>query len=249
MGCAPNDLVVVKFGGSILRGPSGYRAAGRLVQGLLESSLKPVVVVSAVKGVTDALLSSFERRDPSVGGAVGKIYLSIARELGLPAESSREVSLGAAELSKLLWAAEVLGQWTPRVRDLVVSYGERLSASLMAGLLRSLGVEARWLGGGEAGIVTDGEFGDATPLYGYTEGVIGERLEPLLDGGVVPVVAGFTGATRGVMPHCWVGVGATSQQPSSPQPWGQGGLSSTQTSPGYSAATPALWRGRGGWVI
>ncbi|WP_207387643.1 aspartate kinase, monofunctional class [Aeropyrum pernix] len=195
VGCAPNDLVVVKFGGSVLNGPPGFLVAGRLVLGLLESGLKPVVVVSAVKGVTDALLSSFERRDPSVGGAVGKTYLSIARELGLPPESVRDVSLASAEVSKLLWAAEVLGQWTPRVRDLVVSYGERLSAALMAGLLRRLGVEARWLGG-EAGIVTDGEFGDATPLYGYTEGVIRERLEPMLEGGVVPVVAGFTGATR-----------------------------------------------------
>lgn len=79
----------------------------------------------------------------------------------------------------------------PRERDLLLSCGELISASLLAGLLQSKGIPAIALSGGQAGIVTDDRFGAAR--------ILNIRLEPLqqhLAEGRVAVVAGFQGSTK-----------------------------------------------------
>jgi aspartate kinase len=75
--------------------------------------------------------------------------------------------------------------------DLLLAAGEVISAAVFADELGAEGLEAVALTGAQAGIVTDARHGDATVL----------RVEPrelldLLDRGVVPVVAGFQGATE-----------------------------------------------------
>lgn len=76
--------------------------------------------------------------------------------------------------------------------DLLLSAGELISAAIFAEELGAAGIEAVALSGAQAGIVTDARHGDARIL----------RVEPraihdVLDGGAVPVVAGFQGATEG----------------------------------------------------
>ena len=83
------------------------------------------------------------------------------------------------------------GPLPPRESDLLLACGELLSAAVMAATLRQQGLPARSLSGWQAGIVTDETFGDATIL----------RVEPVavircLEAGLVPVVAGFQGATE-----------------------------------------------------
>ncbi len=74
--------------------------------------------------------------------------------------------------------------------DLLLSAGELISAAIFADELTAGGIEAVALSGAQAGIVTDARHGDARIL----------RVEPraiheALDRGIVPVVAGFQGAT------------------------------------------------------
>ncbi|MCL6451035.1 MAG: aspartate kinase [Acetobacteraceae bacterium] len=79
----------------------------------------------------------------------------------------------------------------PREVDLLVSCGELISASLMAITLQAVGIDAVALSGAQAGIVTDGQFGEAAIV----------RVEPgrvldCLGRAQVAVVAGFQGATE-----------------------------------------------------
>ncbi len=76
--------------------------------------------------------------------------------------------------------------------DMLLACGELLSAAIFADELTAGGVPARALSGASAGIVTDAHYGDATILR-----VDAERIERMLDEGIVPVVAGFQGATEG----------------------------------------------------
>jgi aspartate kinase len=77
-------------------------------------------------------------------------------------------------------------------RDLLLAVGEMISAAVFAELLTSLGAPAQAMTGGQAGIITDDTFGDARILK-----VDATAVRVALDAGIIPVVTGFQGATRG----------------------------------------------------
>ncbi|HNC46289.1 MAG TPA: aspartate kinase, partial [Acidobacteriota bacterium] len=77
--------------------------------------------------------------------------------------------------------------------------GERLSARIVAAAIRNIGLRAKAIDATEL-VVTDDNFGDATPDSIETNLKVQTRLLPLLRDGVIPVVTGFIGATpQGVM--------------------------------------------------
>jgi aspartate kinase len=129
------------------------------------------------------------------------------------------------ELEKVLTGIIYVGELTPRSRDYILSFGERLSTPIVYGALKDIGVEACFLTGSEAGIVTDSNFGEAVPLINVTKLQVRERLEPLLGKGVVPVVTGFIAATQD-------GVTTT---------LGRGGSDYTATIIGAALAAQEVW--------
>jgi aspartate kinase len=100
------------------------------------------------------------------------------------------------ELGKVLTGISYVGELTPKSRDYVVSFGERLSAPIVWGALRDLKLESQWFTGKEAGIVTDANFGEATPLMNVTMHQLRERIGPLLEKQVIPMVTGYIAATQ-----------------------------------------------------
>ncbi|MBM4400438.1 MAG: aspartate kinase, partial [Crenarchaeota archaeon] len=80
--------------------------------------------------------------------------------------------------------------------DYVLSFGERLSASIVCGCLRDLKLESQWFTGKEAGIVTDSDFGEARPLLNVTTHHLKQRIGPLLEKQIIPVVTGYIAATQ-----------------------------------------------------
>ncbi len=195
-----NRLLVVKFGGSVLRGPEDYIKASNIVKNLLDEGWSIVVVVSAMKGVTDALLEStynYQKAGEHLGRIAENHRRVLAEALDTPyfESSYLELSRLLNELAKTIWAIEVLGEVTPRIRDFIVSFGERLSALIMNSVLEYNGVRSQWLTGGDAGIITDESYGEAKPLMPDTIYSIRESLYPLLKSGITPVVTGFIGKT------------------------------------------------------
>jgi len=78
----------------------------------------------------------------------------------------------------------------------VLSFGERLSVRILCGALVDLGLEARCLTGGEAGILTDENYGSARPLMKTTAQQVRTRINPLIEKRIIPVIAGFMGETQ-----------------------------------------------------
>ena len=200
---AKKPLVVMKFGGTSVGNAERMQNVGNLLAEHAQQA-ELAVVVSAMGGVTDMLI----RAATEASAGDGEHWKNVRREL---ARRHREVAdqlLSAAEQSFVLprLAAQVgnfenlcsgfslVREVTPRAMDTLSSLGEVLSANLMAAILRSLGVAAEAVDATEL-IVTDDNFGNASPLFEETAAKTSQRLSALRRRGVIPVITGFRGAT------------------------------------------------------
>ncbi|MFO7917965.1 MAG: aspartate kinase, monofunctional class [Anaerolineae bacterium] len=198
-------MIVMKFGGTSVGTGERIANVARIVKGVVEKEGPPIVVVSAMSGVTDTL----RRAAATAEEGDERTFRLLRDELQLRHEqaiedcvSDVEVSRGLrAEVESLLnWfetlceSIYTLGELTVRGQDAVLGLGERLSARLVAAAMRDQGLDARMVEATDV-IVTDDNFGRANPLLEETTRKAEERLLPLLERGVVPVVTGFIGAT------------------------------------------------------
>ena len=194
----------MKFGGTSVQDAEAFARVASIVAGERENS--PVVVTSAMAKVTDALLSAFETAKK---GEVENAVLSLEPHFERHQKISRELT-GQAQQKlfqvELDFATEELGDLLMRVsrrslplsllKDAIVSYGEQLSSRLLAEVCRANNLNARQMDARRL-IVTDDEYGSATPIWDETENLIQLELQPLVDAGEVPILGGFIAASRG----------------------------------------------------
>ena len=204
-------MIVMKFGGtSVGTGERIANVARIAAQVAEETGTPPVVVVSAMSGVTDSL----RRAATTAASGDAETYRDVRRELQQRHEQAIAVCVADVEHARslcaevdglLTWLETIcqslytLGELTPRGMDVVSGLGERLSARLTAAAMRSQGLPAQTVEATEI-IVTDDNFGGAAPLLEETQKRAQSRLLPLVEEGVVPVVTGFIASTRGGVP-------------------------------------------------
>lgn len=170
------------------------------------ASAKDIVVVSAMGGVTDQLIrgarAATRGDDPIYREIKAELlarHLKVIESL-LPAGTDR-LELGGYiedqlnELGRIYRSIAILGELTTRGRDAVISFGEKLSAHILAAILRDRGAWSDAVNASEL-IVTDDRFGEATPWMEATEERLRKRLLPLLARDMIPVVTGFIAATK-----------------------------------------------------
>jgi len=203
--------VVCKFGGTSVGSGERIANVARIVTDLrADMGHPPAVVVSAMSGVTDSLIQgamSAAHGDRETFAVIRHALEAKHREATVACvDDAAEQAQLLAEQSELLdWfetlcaSIATLGELTPRGLDAVSGLGERLSARVAAAALRSLGTPAEAIEATEI-IVTNGGFGAAVPLWEETTARVRERLLPLLEQGIVPVVTGFIAATREGIP-------------------------------------------------
>jgi aspartate kinase len=202
--------VTMKFGGTSVGSPEAISNLVGIVSEARAADERVIVVVSAMSRVTDQLLEAVR------AAAEGKRwdYLSIARALrdrhdealNLLTQPGKDREAVQNEIGAMLdqlveWcsAMSILGDVTPRMSDAIVSFGERMSARVVAAALRRAGTSAKAFDAGEF-LITDDRFGSAAPQWEETNRRIETKLLPLLDQGVVPVVTGYIGATASGQP-------------------------------------------------
>ncbi len=196
-------MIVYKFGGTSLADADRYRHAARLVR---DCGGQPVVVVSALAGVTNELsdLASDASQGTSAN-AVGRVEALRARHREIAGALLDEPGGGGlsermearfAELEALLSAAVGASPEEPaaRLADAVCAVGEDLSVELMMVALRREGLEAEVVDARRV-VRTDDGFGRAVPCDEETKALVRELLSPLLQSGKVPVLQGFVAAT------------------------------------------------------
>ncbi|MBD3262686.1 MAG: aspartate kinase, partial [Candidatus Altiarchaeales archaeon] len=85
---------------------------------------------------------------------------------------------------------------SPKSMDYILSFGERLCMNVVSGAITSLGLKSNAYTGFEAGLITDSSYGRARPLFTRIGDSVNEKLKPVLDEGVIPVVSGFIAANE-----------------------------------------------------
>jgi len=198
--------VIMKFGGtSVGTGENIRQVAGIVSQ--YSKEYRITVVVSALAGVTNKLLEvacQAEKGDENLVKNFTKEMLQKHKKAVTAAIVSKSVQEKVnqiiekivAELEKVLTGICYVGELTPKSKDYVISFGERLSVPIVWGAIQVYNIETQYFTGKEAGIVTDSNFGEADPLMNFTIHLVQERLGPLLEKGITPVVTGFIAANQ-----------------------------------------------------
>src|SRR5687767_9561901 len=197
------QTVVMKFGGtSVADAPAIARVISIVRSRAGQLGATPVVVVSAMSGVTDRLLglASAAARREETSAALDELW---ARHLDATAalvSAGRRDALVASlrahldDLRSLLKATSILRAATPAALDAIASTGELLSSQLVAAAFADAGVPATWIDARRA-MVTDNRHTAAAPLMDATRTAVAREMRPALAAGNAVVVGGFVGAT------------------------------------------------------
>ena len=197
--------LVVKFGGTSVGSASAISQAADIVCALRGDGHQVAVVISAMSGVTDALLHGAtaavaRHRDAvrDIAATIEARHETATTELSLPDDERRAVVAAIRsrldEFVLLCDALAVLGEASPRALDAVSSLGERMSIHLLAAAVRARGHAASPIDASTV-IRTDTSFQAAVPAMDVTAQQVETVLLPLLQAGAVPVITGFIGGT------------------------------------------------------
>src|SRR6202163_2485297 len=176
-------MIVMKFGGTSVQDAKAIERVAHIVQGRLAD--RPVVVVSAMAKVTDSLLAMGK----AAGGGDRKTALKMARALrerhydtagellgtALFTEFHGDLGADFEDLDELLRGIGAVGEITPRTYDYVASFCVVLSRK---------------------SLLTDSAYTRAVPQFEETNERLRKKVQPLIDGGKVPVMGGFIGSNR-----------------------------------------------------
>lgn len=176
-------MKVIKIGGGCLKDAG---AAKTIVELIAKRGQGHVFVLSAFGGITDILISGIdlalenEENIPRVMKQLKHNHHVIVDDLFPDQESARQLKKELSAIFQVLeryyYGISFTREATPRMRDIIASYGERMSAMVISGAMSGRGEESDTLMPQDAGIITDGKFMDATALMKKTS----ENLYPLI---------------------------------------------------------------------
>jgi len=192
------NVVVMKFGGTSVEDPTAIGRTADIVASRVALGKHPVVVVSAMSKVTDQLLRAADAA--CTGDRVGALAIS-SRLRTRHKETASSLLTDASELhafidqkfdalDEVLRGLAAILELTPRISDLIVSYGERLSSRIIAAAFAERGLNGVHVDAREI-IITDSQFQKAVPIEAKIDKCVEERLRPLLNAAQIPVIGGF----------------------------------------------------------
>lgn len=192
---------VMKFGGTSVGDASAFERAVQILSG--HASAHPVVIVSAMSGMTNALVESVRLAGESqLDEAVANLAPHFQRHIdvvdSLLADESDQmlaaIERSRSEIADLLRRLPSENSHRAALKDAVLSYGEQLSSKLLAAVMRQRGIQAEQVDARQC-LITDDQYGFAAPLFEATAERSRAVLTTLIERSIVPVLGGFIGAT------------------------------------------------------
>ena len=199
------STLTMKFGGSALATPARMRRAVAITLRETKRWQRVLVVVAALEGVTDQLLTVARlaaRRDTRgyrrIINEIRERHLAVIGEI---LANSAELAAMSAQMDRLLFSLLTDCQASaqrpaalPKWSDRIVAIGEQMVAAIFAALLRQEGLPGVALDAARF-LITDEVFGNARPLWTETAARVEAQVLPLLISGRLPVVTGYIGST------------------------------------------------------
>lgn len=187
-------MKILKFGGSSVATPARIQAVIDIVKPYLNSEV--AVVFSAFGGVTDLLIQistlalEGNQEYKQKLEQLQKRHLEVVRELiGVQKQSSilAQVKIKINELEDVLHGVYLVKERTPRTLDYIMSFGERLSAYIIAEVMKDNGIAAEYLDARNV-IRTDNQYGHARVDFEITNKQIADHFRHHQD---VQIITGF----------------------------------------------------------
>jgi len=199
-------MIVIKFGGTSVGDASKVASAIDIVADRREQ--QPIVVVSALAGVTNDLVAASEAaRDQKpelvkeIIARVRQRHEDVAMQLvqqkfDFFESFLKQLTKQIEQIQTILSGIALLGEITPRARDKVMSIGEKLSSVLFAYSMMMRALPGEHVESEDV-IRTNDAFGGASPLMDYTREAAAKTLLPIIERNHIPVMGGFIGRTLG----------------------------------------------------
>ena len=182
-------MIVMKFGGSSLANAARVRHAADIVKS--QGSKKPAVVLSAMGDTTDHLLEASDKAlkkgKVDISG-VEKLHYETIKTLKLG--NKKEIDALFDELTRLLSGISLIRELTPRTKDYLVSFGERLSVRIAAAYFKTIRINAMAYDAFDLGFLSNSDYTKAELLKESWD-LIPQKILPLIKGNGVPVITGF----------------------------------------------------------
>lgn len=183
----------MKFGGTSV---GSAEALNRVANIIANTDGERVVVVSAMSGVTNYLVSVVENPDIDVDQVIEQFVNKHMIEAGKLLDGELLDSFKEEFDARVVKMREAMNgdREDPYYRDNVVSQGERFSSLMLAYLLRKMGHESVAITSEDAGIVAVGNPLSGSADLNKTALGMGMKVMPLLAMGTIPIITGFYGA-------------------------------------------------------
>jgi len=197
------DTLVMKFGGTSVGSVEAIHQVIEIARTAKPEWRNVAIVVSAMSGVTDKLLTGAKSAATGDDSMVEQIaselrskHLQVLEQLAPHSTQTRDIIKAKLdEFVSLCHAMYVLGEATPRALDAIASLGERISAPLVAAAFNEAGVPAKAVDTREV-LVTDDVHQFASPDIAATRRGAERVIKPLFEAGEIPVLTGFFGANQ-----------------------------------------------------
>ena len=197
-------MIVQKFGGTSVADPAAVQRLIAIARSGRTNGRGPVVVVSALSGVTDVLLTiAAEAGASQTANALAHVdrlrerHVAMVQALvadGDRGELTRQIEAQFTELSAVVQALAVLREVSVRTLDVIAAMGELLSSRIVAAALVRAGLPGEWVDARRA-VVTNDDHTRAVPRMRETTAAMRAVVTPIVDAGRIPVLGGFVGAT------------------------------------------------------
>ena len=196
--------LLMKFGGTSVADAHCIKKVVDILEEHNKKGDEVAVVVSAQRGVTDQLIEiATKLPNAKDDSAIAPLIQSLSKrhittlEGAAPdsvAKVGAEIDEKLIKLQNILFAVYTLRDCSPRSKDYIISFGERLLAPIVGAAIRQRGIASTVMDGCEAGILTTPQHGESTSLPESDER-IQRRIVPLLKK-EIPVIMGFMGCSR-----------------------------------------------------
>tara|TARA_B100000809_G_scaffold266776_1_gene331454 strand:+ start:7896 stop:10316 length:2421 start_codon:yes stop_codon:yes gene_type:complete len=179
-------MKVIKFGGKSLANGLGLKSVLEIIISKIENKEKNIVVLSARGSSTNDLEKLLEKSKKNTSYKVAfEAFKSYQTAPDTTIDFLEEFSF----LEKIFEGVSLLGDYSPKIKDLVLAYGELLSAKMVVSLLKSKGIKASLVDSRKL-LKTDATFGEAELLEEVSKYNVIEYFKNC-DSSEIQIVTGF----------------------------------------------------------
>ncbi len=195
-------MKVIKIGGGCLK---DGQAAKAIVELIAKRGKGDIFVLSAFYGVTDILISGIEKALESEANIPliinglrtrhNQIIKILIREETPKKQLSKCLSDVYKKLERYYYGINFTREATPRMQDMIATFGERISAIILSKTLAARGIDASFVLPEELGIISDGKFMDASVVMDKTRQNLGAWMAVNMGPEKILFVPGFYGVS------------------------------------------------------